>query len=74
MPLEVDLGISTPSKGAIPRLSDLPKPKLKLLGLEEGDNWWSYIQRCADSGSMKNRRRVWKVVEGIERRAKDLGI
>ncbi|GAA5847522.1 hypothetical protein JCM5353_004937 [Sporobolomyces roseus] len=74
LPLKVDLGISSPRKGAIPRLNDLPKPIVSLLGLEEGDNWWNYLQRCAESGSMKNRRRVWKVVEGIERKAKDLGI
>ncbi|KAH7911423.1 hypothetical protein BJ138DRAFT_926209 [Hygrophoropsis aurantiaca] len=28
---------------------------------------WAYIRRCMASGSMRNRRRIWKVVEDIER-------
>ena len=55
-------------------MNDLPKPKVKVLELSAGDDWWSYLYRCAESGNMKNRRRVWKVVEGIERKAKELGV
>ncbi|KAK4702073.1 hypothetical protein P7C70_g4154, partial [Phenoliferia sp. Uapishka_3] len=36
----------------------------------EGDapegGWWIFLRRCVESGSMKNRRRIWGVVERLE--------
>lgn len=28
--------------------------------------WWSYVKRCAQSGSMRNRKRIWAVVGRLE--------
>jgi len=35
---------------------------------------WTYLRRCFESGSMRNRRRIWHTVEQIERKADELGI
>lgn len=29
-------------------------------------SWWDYLKRCAGSGSMRNRKRIWCVVGSIE--------
>ena len=55
-------------------MNDLSKPEVKVFEPSAGDDWWSYLYCCAESGNMRNRRRVWKVVEGIERKAKEVGV
>lgn len=35
---------------------------------------WEYIKRCLESGSMKNRKRIWKVAEQLEKMANGIGI
>jgi hypothetical protein len=35
---------------------------------------WVYLRRCLRSGSTRNRRRIWRVVEQIEDMADKLGI
>jgi hypothetical protein len=40
----------------------------------EGVVGWEYLQRCIDSGSMRNRRRIWRVAEQLERLAVEIGI
>lgn len=35
---------------------------------------WEYLKRCIDSGSMRNRRRIWMVAEQLEEMADRLGI
>jgi hypothetical protein len=35
---------------------------------------WDYLKRCFESGSMRNRKRIWKVAEQIEQMADAIGI
>jgi len=35
---------------------------------------WAYLQRCCASGSMRNRARIWKVAEQIEKLAARSGL
>jgi hypothetical protein len=35
---------------------------------------WEYIKRCLESGSMRNRKRIWKVAEQLEKMANGIGI
>jgi hypothetical protein len=53
----------------------LPVPHEKLLsnGVDIVIDW-VYLRRCLRSGSMRNRQRIWQVVEQIEDMADKLGI
>lgn len=53
----------------------LPVPQDKLSS-DEGDAviGWAYLRRCLQNGSMRNRRRIWRVVEQIEELADETGI
>jgi F-box domain len=35
---------------------------------------WAYLRRCLESGSMKNRRRIWKVAEQLGNMADELAL
>jgi len=35
---------------------------------------WTYLRRCFESGSMRNRRRIWRIAEQVERMADELSI
>ncbi|KAH7924779.1 hypothetical protein BV22DRAFT_1112632 [Leucogyrophana mollusca] len=35
---------------------------------------WAYLRRCLNSGSMRNRGRIWKVIQNIERVADQAGV
>jgi hypothetical protein len=35
---------------------------------------WDYLRRCLDSGSMRNRRRIWGIAEQLERKADEIGV
>jgi len=35
---------------------------------------WEYLKRCLESGSMRNRKRIWKVIEQLEQMANGIGI
>jgi len=35
---------------------------------------WEYLKRCLESGSMRNRQRIWKVAEQLEKKANEIGI
>ncbi|KZP14320.1 hypothetical protein FIBSPDRAFT_1048859 [Athelia psychrophila] len=35
---------------------------------------WDYLRRCLASGSMSNRKRIWKVAEQLEKKADELEI
>ena len=35
---------------------------------------WEYLKRCLGNGSMKNRRRIWRIAEQLEQMADVLGI
>jgi hypothetical protein len=48
--------------------------KVEVKSLEKGDDWWAYLQRCTASGSMRNRRRIWKVAKSIEAAAERAGV
>jgi hypothetical protein len=75
LPLEVDLGIAEPEVGAVPRVNDLPEPKVKALALlDQGDDWWEYVKRCVSSGSMRNRKRIWGIAKQLEERAIEMGV
>lgn len=34
---------------------------------------WDYLRRCWESGSMRNRERIWKVAQCIEAKANSIG-
>lgn len=42
-------------------------PQYKQLG-------WNYLRCCADSGSMRNRRRIWSIAEQLEKMADEMCI
>ena len=46
---------------------DVPVDAMAVIG-------WGYLRRCLESGSMRNRKRIWAVAEQIERRADELGV
>jgi hypothetical protein len=48
--------------------------KVEVNSLEKGDDWWAYLRRCNTSGSMRNRRRIWKAVKSIEAAAERAGV
>ncbi|EGO20911.1 hypothetical protein SERLADRAFT_397836 [Serpula lacrymans var. lacrymans S7.9] len=35
---------------------------------------WAYLKRCTQSGSMRNRRRIWLTAERIEKLANQMGV
>lgn len=35
---------------------------------------WVYLRQCYESGSMRNRRRIWRVVESLEKKAIENGL
>jgi len=35
---------------------------------------WKYLKRCFESGSMRNRKRIWKVAEQLEQMSDMIGI
>jgi hypothetical protein len=35
---------------------------------------WAYLRRCVESGSMRNRRRIWKVVEQLWKMADEMAL
>ncbi|KZP13925.1 hypothetical protein FIBSPDRAFT_1049095 [Athelia psychrophila] len=37
-------------------------------------DWWQYLKRCLQSGSMKNRKRIWAVCERLEQKADEFGV
>ena len=75
LPVEVNLGTAALSDGSVPLVKDLPNPEIALLELtRQDDDWWHYVRRCAKSGSMRNRKRVWEVARQIEAKADELGV
>jgi hypothetical protein len=35
---------------------------------------WAYLWRCVDTGSMRNRRRIWKIAAQLEELADRIGV
>lgn len=35
---------------------------------------WAYLRQCCASGSMRNRKRIWRVVESLEEKADELSL
>ena len=35
---------------------------------------WAYLKGCLGSGSMRNRRRIWRIAEQLEQMADGIGI
>ncbi|GAA6012726.1 hypothetical protein JCM10207_005338 [Rhodosporidiobolus poonsookiae] len=72
-PVRVDLGVDF-SSSLLVEEKTVRLGKVEVLPLAEGDDWWAYLQRCAGSGSMRNRRRIWHTVGTIEKVADEAGV
>ncbi|GAA5900171.1 hypothetical protein JCM6882_002634 [Rhodosporidiobolus microsporus] len=68
LPLRADLGRLEEASDKPVEEKEVRLKEVELLELEEEDGWWDYLRRCAaESGSMRNRKRVWETVLDIER-------
>ncbi|GAA5824696.1 hypothetical protein JCM11251_005305 [Rhodosporidiobolus azoricus] len=66
LPIKVDLGVDFTIDKAIEE-KHVGVKKVEMQDLREKDDWWNYLVRCAaESGSMRNRKRVWGAALSVE--------